>query len=461
MSFADLGLSDELLRAITEAGYTDPTPVQQQAIPSVLMMRDLIAIAQTGTGKTAAFVLPMIDVLGQGRTRARMPRSLILEPTRELAAQVAENFEKYGKYHKLSMALLIGGVQMGDQVKALEKGVDVLIATPGRLMDLFERGKILLNGCDLLVIDEADRMLDMGFIPDIEHICTKLPTSRQTLLFSATMPPPIKKLADKFLSNPKTIEVARPASTNVNITQVLVEVDARKKRDVLRDLLNADDVNTAIIFCNRKTTVRELAQSLQRSGYRATEIHGDMEQSARIKELDRFKSGDINILVASDVAARGLDIKGVSHVFNFDAPWHPDDYVHRIGRTGRAGATGKAFTFVTSADAEAIENIEKLTGQTLTRIKGSGESASKAAPSTPEKDDVAAVEQARPARRSRAKAAPKVVEAEAPAPKPERVERKAEEKPAPRRVAAQPPEDSNESGGWNGPMPDFLSHGFN
>ncbi len=467
MSFADLGLSDELLRAITEAGYSDPTPVQQQAIPSVLMMRDLIAIAQTGTGKTAAFVLPMIDVLGHGRTRARMPRSLILEPTRELAAQVAENFEKYGKYHKLSMALLIGGVQMGDQVKALEKGVDVLIATPGRLMDLFERGKILLNGCDLLVIDEADRMLDMGFIPDIENICTKLPASRQTLLFSATMPPPIKKLADKFLSNPKTIEVARPASTNVNITQVLVEVDARKKKDVLRDLLNADDVNTAIIFCNRKTTVRELAQSLQRSGFRATEIHGDMEQSARIKELDRFKSGDINILVASDVAARGLDIKGVSHVFNFDAPWHPDDYVHRIGRTGRAGATGKAFTFVTSADAEAIENIEKLTGQTLTRIKGSGESAAKAAPSSPEAADVAADDQPRPARRSRAKAAPKVEEAKAPPPKqeraekPERAARKPQEKPAPRREVAKPSEDSNDTGGWNGPMPDFLSHGFN
>ena len=281
------------------------------------------------------------------------------------------------------------------------------------------------------------------------------------------MPPPIKKLADKFLSNPKTIEVARPASTNVNITQVLVEVDARKKKDVLRDLLNADDVNTAIIFCNRKTTVRELAQSLQRSGFRATEIHGDMEQSARIKELDRFKSGDINILVASDVAARGLDIKGVSHVFNFDAPWHPDDYVHRIGRTGRAGATGKAFTFVTSADAEAIENIEKLTGQTLTRVKGSGESAAKAAPSSPEAADAAADDQPRPARRSRAKAAPKAEETKAPAPKPERAEkperaaRKPQEKPAPRREVAKPSEESNDTGGWNGPMPDFLSHGFN
>jgi len=374
MSFADLGLSDELLRAVGDSGYSDPTPIQAAAIPSVLMMRDLIGIAQTGTGKTASFVLPMIDILAQGRSRARMPRSLILEPTRELAAQVAENFEKYGVNHKLSMALLIGGVQMGDQVKALEKGVDVLIATPGRLMDLFQRGKILLTGCELLVIDEADRMLDMGFIPDIEEICTKLPKTRQTLLFSATMPPPIKKLADRFLSNPKTIEVARPASTNVNITQRLVPVKSDRKRDVLRALLTRDDVKTAIIFCNRKTTVRELNKSLRRYGFKSGEIHGDMEQPQRLAELDLFKRGEINILVASDVAARGLDIKGVSHVYNFDAPWHPDDYVHRIGRTGRAGATGTAYTFVTPDDVENVENIEKLTGQTIEReVPPSGE----------------------------------------------------------------------------------------
>uniref|UniRef100_UPI0008376556 DEAD/DEAH box helicase n=1 Tax=Sphingomonas sp. CCH5-D11 TaxID=1768786 RepID=UPI0008376556 len=369
MSFADLGLSEELLRAVGDTGYTDPTPIQASAIPSVLMMRDIIGIAQTGTGKTASFVLPMIDILAHGRARALMPRSLILEPTRELAAQVAENFEIYGKYHKLSMALLIGGVQMGDQVKALEKGVDVLIATPGRLMDLFQRGKILLNGCSMLVIDEADRMLDMGFIPDIEEICTKLPKQRQTLLFSATMPPPIKKLADKFLENPKTIEVARPATTNTNITQWVVPVkgQAFEKRRTLRHLLREEGVSTAIIFCNRKTTVRELNKSLKKHGFAAGEIHGDMEQPARLAELDRFKKGDINILVASDVAARGLDIKGVSHVFNFDAPWHPDDYVHRIGRTGRGGATGVAFTLVAPDDAENIDNIEKLTGQKIDR----------------------------------------------------------------------------------------------
>ncbi|WBY06266.1 DEAD/DEAH box helicase [Sphingomonas sp. 7/4-4] len=381
MSFADLGLSDELLRAVTDSGYTDPTPIQRQAIPSVLMGKDLIGIAQTGTGKTAAFVLPMIDILGEGRTRALMPRSLILEPTRELAAQVAENFVKYGTNHKLSMALLIGGVQMGDQVKALEKGVDVLIATPGRLMDLFQRGKILLTGCNLLVIDEADRMLDMGFIPDIEEICTKLPKQRQTLLFSATMPPVIKKLADKFLTDPKRVEVARPATANVNIKQWVVPVAASDKRGMLRDLLRAEDVTTAIIFCNRKTTVRDLNKSLQKSGFRSTEIHGDMEQSQRIAELERFKKGDVNILVASDVAARGLDIKGVSHVYNFDAPWHPDDYVHRIGRTGRAGATGIAYTLVTPDDAENIAEIEKLTGMKIERVKpASGETAREEAP---------------------------------------------------------------------------------
>ncbi|HEY0026992.1 MAG TPA: DEAD/DEAH box helicase [Allosphingosinicella sp.] len=398
MTFADLGLSDELLRAVNESGYTDPTPIQEQAIPSVLMMRDLIGIAQTGTGKTASFVLPMIDILAQGRSRARMPRSLILEPTRELAAQVAENFEKYGKYHKLSMALLIGGVSMGDQQKALEKGVDVLIATPGRLMDLFGRGKILLNGCGLLVIDEADRMLDMGFIPDIEEICSKLPAQRQTLLFSATMPAPIKKLADKFLTNPKTIQVARPATANISIDQRVLKVDARKKKQVLTDRLSGGDVRTAIIFCNKKTTVRELATSLKRSGLNAGEIHGDMEQSERIRELDRFKDGSINILVASDVAARGLDVKDVSHVFNYDVPWHPDDYIHRIGRTGRAGRTGIAITLATSADQEALEAIEKLTGMKIQPVDGPAAAAPVAAAPAPADDAEAPAAEEKPKR---------------------------------------------------------------
>ena len=471
MTFADLGLSDELLRAVTEAGYDTPTPIQAQAIPSVLMMRDIIGIAQTGTGKTASFVLPMIDILAHGRSRARMPRSLILEPTRELAAQVAENFEKYGKYHKLSMALLIGGVSMGDQLAALEKGVDVLIATPGRLMDLFGRGKIMLNGCSLLVIDEADRMLDMGFIPDIEEICTKLPAQRQTLLFSATMPPVIKKLADKFLSNPKSIEVARPASASTNITQRLVKVDARKKRDTLSKMLREADVTSAVIFCNRKTTVRDLNKSLQRDGFKSGEIHGDIDQGSRIAELERFRAGTVNILVASDVAARGLDIKGVSHVFNYDAPWHPDDYVHRIGRTGRAGASGVAYTFVTEADAEAIDNIQKLIGTKIEVVGAaeaiaSAEPTAEAAPKTPRGRkpraakpaaqaavaDEHTVEKPSPARRSRAQK-PREEAATSPAAAPRAAE-------APARQRRNDHQDDGPDEGWNGPVPEFLNFGF-
>jgi len=454
MTFADLGLSDELLRAVNDSGYNEPTPIQRAAIPSVLMGKDLIGIAQTGTGKTAGFVLPMIDILHEGRSRARMPRSLILEPTRELAMQVAENFEKYGKYHPLSMALLMGGVQMGDQVKALEKGVDVLIATPGRLMDLFGRGKIMLNDCNLLVIDEADRMLDMGFIPDIEEICSKLPRSRQTLLFSATMPPPIQKLAAKFLNDPKRVEVARPATANVNIEQRLVEVGADKKKDALRDILRHEEFKNAIIFCNRKTTVRELASSLKRSGFKVGQIQGDMDQADRIAEFDRFKRDEINILVASDVAARGLDVKGVSHVINFDVPWQPDDYIHRIGRTGRAGMTGIAITLATRADAEAVAGIEKLTGL---RIARSGKSAE------PEKTEPRAAEPktAKPEKRERTRA-----------PKPERAEEpKRERADEPKRERAQQPKHDPvpESKGerlpvvediksdWNGPLPSFLS----
>ena len=463
MKFADLGLSDELLAAVLSAGYDTPTPIQAQAIPSVLMMKDIIGIAQTGTGKTASFVLPMIDVLAHGRRRAMMPRSLILEPTRELAAQVAENFEKYGKNHDLKMALLIGGVQMGDQVKALNEGVDVLIATPGRLMDLFERGKILLTGCELLVIDEADRMLDMGFIPDIETICSKLPANRQTLLFSATMPPVIKKLADKFLSNPKYIEVARPASNNANIAQHKVAVSSRNKRDVLRHLLRTDNVSTAMIFANRKTTVRDLAKDLKKHGFSAGEIHGDMDQSSRIAELDRFKAGTVNILCCSDVAARGLDVKGVSHVFNFDTPWHPDDYVHRIGRTGRAGATGRAFTFVAPEDAEAIENVEKLTGGKIpvfdVALDGGSESAERPRREPRE-------ERAEKPRRERAARAPRESEERAPraerAPRSEPAPRAERPAPQPRSAEparprrAEPAEPPSAPGEWNGPVPGFL-----
>ena len=457
MNFADLGLSDELLQAVETAGYSEPTPIQAQAIPPVLMMKDLIGIAQTGTGKTASFVLPMIDILAHGRRRALMPRSLILEPTRELAAQVAENFEKYGKNHDLKMALLIGGVQMGDQLKALSSGVDVLIATPGRLMDLFERGKIMLTGCELLVIDEADRMLDMGFIPDIETICSKLPTNRQTLLFSATMPPVIKKLADRFLSNPKYIEVARPASTNTNIVQHKVAVQTRKKREVLRHLLRNDNVSTAIIFANRKTTVRELAKSLKGHGFAAGEIHGDMDQPARLAELQRFKDGTVNILVASDVAARGLDVKGVSHVFNFDTPWHPDDYVHRIGRTGRGGASGRAFTFVSPEDAEAIENVEKLTGGKIPVYEMPAAEAVEA-PKAAARED-----KPRRERRERAPVREERAREERPAPREERAPRResrGDEQRRERRADGNRSRRRDEEpadDGWNGPIPEFLS----
>lgn len=471
MTFADLGLSPELLKAVETAGYTEPTAIQAEAIPAVLMMKDLIGIAQTGTGKTASFVLPMIDVMASGRRRALMPRSLILEPTRELAAQVAENFEKYGKNHDLKMALLIGGVQMGDQIKALNEGVDVLIATPGRMMDLFERGKILLSGCELLVVDEADRMLDMGFIPDIEFICDKLPETRQTMLFSATMPAPIEKLAKKFLNNPKRIETARAATTNKDITAFKVPVQARKKRETLRWLLQNDHVETAIIFANRKTTVRELNKALQSYGFASGEIHGDMDQGSRLKELDRFKSGDVNILVASDVAARGLDIKGVSHVFNFDTPWHPDDYVHRIGRTGRAGAKGRAFTLVSDEDAEAISNVEKLTGNPVkvfgkedVRVELAGTAKSEAQSDTPE-ETPAKTPRKRASRKSDEDRSSRDGKNDAPS-KSARVDRTSEgredQRPRKSRGPRQAREDNEPvpAGEWNGPKPGFLDVGF-
>ncbi len=455
MTFADLGLSEELLRAVEDSGYPEPTPIQRAAIPSVLMGKDLVGIAQTGTGKTAGFVLPMLDILHEGRSRARMPRSLILEPTRELAMQVAENFEKYGKYHPLSMALLMGGVQMGDQVKALEKGVDVLIATPGRLMDLFARGKIMLNDCNLLVIDEADRMLDMGFIPDIEEICSKLPKNRQTLLFSATMPPPIQKLAAKFLNDPKRVEVARPATANINIEQRLVEVRADKKKDALRDILEHEEFKNAIVFCNRKTTVRELASSLKRARFAVGQIQGDMEQSDRIAEFDRFKKDEINILVASDVAARGLDVKGVSHVINFDVPWQPDDYIHRIGRTGRAGMKGIAITLATSADSDAVAAIEKLTGLRIERVKAGGGPAPTKAPAEAEPSAKADRKQPAKAAESRPPKTEKAPKTDK-APKTEKAA-KTEKPPKPKQPAERSPVVEDISSEWNGPMPSFLS----
>ncbi|MET4697151.1 superfamily II DNA/RNA helicase [Constrictibacter sp. MBR-5] len=368
MTFADLGLGDGVLRAVADAGYTQPTPIQEQAIPVVLMGRDVLGCAQTGTGKTAGFTLPMIEILAAGRARARMPRSLIIEPTRELAAQVAENFNVYGKYHKLSMALLIGGESFTEQQRLLERGVDVLIATPGRLLDLFERGKIILTDVRVLVIDEADRMLDMGFIPDVERIVSLLPPLRQTLFFSATMAPEIRRLADAFLSNPKEISVAPPASPALTVEQHLTIVHDEDKREALRELLRAEDVRNAIIFCNRKRDVDILLKSLVKYGFDAVALHGDMPQHKRTETLDRYRTGQVRLLVASDVAARGLDIDHVSHVFNFDVPIHAEDYVHRIGRTGRAGRSGKSFTLASPDDGRFVEAIEKMLGRAITRF---------------------------------------------------------------------------------------------
>jgi superfamily II DNA/RNA helicase len=375
MSFSNLGLSDKVLAAVAATGYTTPTPIQEQAIPHVLARRDVLGIAQTGTGKTAAFVLPMLTILEKGRARARMPRTLILEPTRELAAQVKENFDRYGAGQKLNVALLIGGVSFGDQDSKLTRGVDVLIATPGRLLDHTERGGLLLTGVELLVIDEADRMLDMGFIPDIERICKLVPFTRQTLFFTATMPPEIRRITEAFLHNPQKVEVSKPATAAVTVTQSQVSAgrEPHQKREILRRLLrDAKDLKNAIIFCNRKREVAVLHKSLQKHGFSVGALHGDMDQPARMAALDQFRKGELPLLVASDVAARGLDIPEVSHVFNFDVPHHPDDYVHRIGRTGRAGRTGTAISIVTSLDTKSIAAIEKLIGQSIPRSEVSG-----------------------------------------------------------------------------------------
>src|ERR1700738_982620 len=370
MPFSKLGLSAKVLAAVKAAGYSTPTPIQEQAIPHVFARRDVLGIAQTGTGKTAAFTLPMLTMLEHGRARARMPRTLILEPTRELAAQVQESFEKYGAGQKLNVALVIGGVSFDEQDAKLTRGVDVLIATPGRLLDHFERGRLLLTGVELLVIDEADRMLDMGFIPDIERICKLVPFTRQTLFFTATMPPEIRRITETFLHNPEKVEVSKPATTVATTTQLQVPSgrEAHQKREILRRLLReAKDLNNAIIFCNRKREVAVVHKSLQKHGFSVGALHGDMDQSARTAALNQFRNGEIPLLVASDVAARGLDIPATSHVFNFDVPHHADDYVHRIGRTGRAGRTGTAISIVAPLDQKSMVAIEKLIGQTIPR----------------------------------------------------------------------------------------------
>jgi superfamily II DNA/RNA helicase len=368
MQFNELGLSPELLRAVSDAGYTNPTPIQQQAIPLVISGRDVLGCAQTGTGKTASFALPMIDKLTAGRARARMPRSLILEPTRELATQVEASFEIYGKHHRLTTALLIGGESFGDQERKLDRGVDVLIATPGRMLDLFERGKIILSDVRILVIDEADRMLDMGFIPDVERIVSLLPKRRQTLFFSATLPPEIRRLGDAFLDNPVSVAVAPPASPAATVAQSLIVLEPEQKREALRRLIGSEDVKNALIFCNRKRDVDILQRSLTRHGFDAAALHGDMSQPKRTETLERFKNGEIRLLVCSDVAARGLHIEGLSHVFCFDVPYHAEDYIHRIGRTGRAGQPGRSFMLAAPEDGKAVAAIVSLIGKDIAAV---------------------------------------------------------------------------------------------
>ena len=368
MTFSELGLSDAVVAAVGESGYTTPTPIQEQAIPIVLQGRDVLGCAQTGTGKTASFTLPMLDILSYGQAKARMPRSLILCPTRELAAQVAENFDRYGMNSPLTKALLIGGMAFGEQEQQLDRGVDVLIATPGRLLDHFERGKVILNDVKILVIDEADRMLDMGFIPDVERIVSLLPRIRQTLFFSATLDRGIGELAERFLINPKPITVAPPTSTAETVIQHLVTTEVWKKRAVLRTLIDQEAVSNALIFCNRKRDVGIVHRSLIRHGYDAVVLHGDMPQPARMETLARFKAGEARLLVASDVAARGLDIAGLSHVFNFDVPTHAEDYIHRIGRTGRAGREGRAFTIATDADSRYLQAIRRLISTSIDAV---------------------------------------------------------------------------------------------
>ncbi|MEL6979423.1 MAG: DEAD/DEAH box helicase, partial [Pseudomonadota bacterium] len=402
MKFTDLGLNPKVLHAVEQAGYESPTPIQAQAIPHALDGRDVLGIAQTGTGKTASFTLPMLSILAKGRARARMPRSLILAPTRELAAQVSENFETYGKELSLTKALLIGGVSFAEQDRIIDRGVDVLIATPGRLLDHFERGKLMLTGIEIMVVDEADRMLDMGFIEDIERIFKLTPFTRQTLFFSATMPPEITRLTQEFLSNPVRVEVARASSTAETVEQRLCAVaGARRdrveseKRRALRALIDAEgeQLVNAIIFCNRKRDVATLFKSLTSHGYNAGALHGDLDQRIRMQVLDGFRNGHLKLLVASDVAARGLDIPSVSHVFNFDVPVHAEDYVHRIGRTGRAGRTGVAITLATGAEEKALAKVEELIKKAIPRVE---------APGAPEAEDAESDEvEARPERGGR------------------------------------------------------------
>ncbi len=451
MSFSNLGLSQKVLDAVNTAGYTDPTPIQEQAIPEVLEGRDVLGIAQTGTGKTASFTLPMLTKLETGRARARMPRSLILEPTRELAVQVEQNFCVYGANHNLTVALLIGGVSFDDQFRKLDRGADVLIATPGRLLDHFGRGKLLLTGISILVIDEADRMLDMGFIPDIEKICKLIPPRRQTLFFSATMPPEIQRLTKAFLKSPARIEVASPSSTAATVTQLVQEApnDFTAKRQLLRDIIKSEDLKNAIVFCNRKRNVDIVSKSLVQHGFNARCLHGDMAQRSRQETLDSFRDGSTKILVASDVAARGLDIPEVSHVINFDVPIHAEDYIHRIGRTGRAGHSGRSITLVSKSDQKAFNSVEKLISKKLGKLSLAKSVSSEVDREEPAKE---------PGTRSARKPRPVRSVADKPDPRPKKKPSSGPSKANPRdkNIEKDPPRNIDKNGFSGDNVPAFL-----
>ena len=466
--FSDLNLSPKVLKAVEEAGYETPTPIQAGAIPPALEGRDVLGIAQTGTGKTAGFVLPMITLLARGRARARMPRSLVLCPTRELAAQVAENFDTYAKHVKLTKALLIGGVSFKEQDRLIDKGVDVLIATPGRLLDHFERGKLLLTGVQIMVVDEADRMLDMGFIPDIERIFSLTPFTRQTLFFSATMASEIERITNTFLSNPERIEVARQATTGENIEQCVVmfkgsrrDREASEKRKLLRALIDGegDKCTNAIVFCNRKTDVDIVAKSLKKYGYDAAPIHGDLDQSQRTRTLEGFREGSLRFLIASDVAARGLDVPAVSHVFNFDVPGHAEDYVHRIGRTGRAGREGKAMMICVPRDEKNLADIERLVQKEIPRLDNPLKSASPAPVDDKPKDEAEGEAPARKARPSRSRKPAKTEELRD-KPADTKDENQAEKKPAAERGRRGSERGGRKVVGMGDHLPSFIALSF-
>ncbi len=465
--FSELNLNPKVLKAVEETGYETPTPIQEGAIPPALQGRDVLGIAQTGTGKTASFTLPMLSLLARGRARARMPRSLVLCPTRELAAQVAENFDTYSKHLKLTKALLIGGVSFKEQDQLIDKGVDVLIATPGRLLDHFERGKLILSDVKVMVVDEADRMLDMGFIPDIERIFGLTPFTRQTLFFSATMAPEIERITNTFLSAPERVEVARQATASETITQGVVKFKPSRrdradseKRKVLRALIDGEGetCTNAIIFCNRKTDVDICTKSLKKYGYNAAAIHGDLEQSQRTRTLESFRAGELTLLVASDVAARGLDIPSVSHVFNFDVPGHAEDYIHRIGRTGRAGREGKAITICNPRDEKSLDAVERLLQKSIPMLDNP---IAKAAPVETVSEETTETEKPKKTRRSRSRKSSEAEQAEVTttdAP----IADNTDDSPKPRRSGGKYDKSSNQgkAAGMGDHLPRFIALSF-